>query len=164
MNRLEKIVAALKTAADPVGVILAPQLQQNWTTDADFILDNTHKYTDMHGGTKTIGRFAYNPATGELVWGPIEEQHAAMIHNQATSPFDDFVRGVYDGNKIMLRWYNTDPYSTPDEIQAQSFDAWWDTKKMLEDNGIPGGMEIQLGVDTGSIKNELGGELGRFYR
>lgn len=164
MKILSKIIEFLRTAGEPIGITLAPQTMKNWTTDADFILDNTYKYTDMYGNTPTIGRFAYNPKTGELVWGPMEEQHAVMIHNQGNSPFDEFVRGVYDGSKVMLRWYNTDPYATPDEIQANSFDAWWDTKKMLEANGMPGGMEVQLGVDTGTIKEELGGELGRFYR
>jgi len=151
-------------AGEPRGVVISPQIAVNWTTDADFILDNKFKYSDMHGGYKTIGRFAYNPKTGEMVWGPMEEQHAVMIHNQSNSPFDNFIRGVYDGNQIMLRWYNPDPYASPDEIQAASFDAWWDTKRMLETNGLPAGMEIKLGVDTGTIKEELGGELGRFYR
>lgn len=159
---LRKVLRML--AGSPVGVKLAPQIEQHWTTDADFILDNTYKYSDMHGDYKTIGRFAYNPSTGELVWGPMDEQHAVMIHNQSSSPFDDFVRGVYDGNRVMLRWYNNDSMATPDEIQARSFDAWWDTKQMLERNGMPPGMDVELGVDTATIKEELGGEWGRYYR
>jgi len=164
MERIKRISWLLarftRRAGEPVGVTLSQSVHDNWTTDADFILDNISIYGDQ----SPVGRFAYNPKTGELVWGEMEVQHAQMIANQATSAFDEFVRGVYDGRQIMLRWYSTDAYATQDEIQTESFDAWWDTKQMLEANGMPPGMEVKLGVDTAGIKQELGGEMGRFYR
>lgn len=138
-------------AGEPVGVQLSPIIKRNWTLDADFILDNVNKYND-----KRVGRFAYNPKTFELVWDNEMTQHAIMIMNQSGSPFDDFVRGAYDGNTVYIRWYSTNPQATADEIQAESFDAWWSVKKMLEANGMPAGMEVKLGVDTQDLKNEMG--------
>lgn len=82
--------------------------------------------------------------------------HADLIANQASSPFDDFVRGVYANGKIMLRWYNSDPYATSDEIKATSFDAWFRTKSMLERNGMPPGMPVEMGLSTEDIQNEVG--------
>lgn len=153
---LQKAIELLRTAGDPVGVTMAEQFVNNWTTDAEFLLDNQQLY----GEETHIGRFAYNPKTGELVIGPMTEMHAIMIHNQATSPPDEFVRGVYTGDKIMLRWYSTNPYAPSDEIKAESFDAWWDTKEMLERNGMPPGMPIEMGVSTSDIQEDV----GTFYR
>jgi hypothetical protein len=140
----------LLTAGKPVGVKLSPSISDNWTLDADFILANTNKYSN-----DPIGRFAYNPKTRELVWGPMSQMHAIMIGNQASSPFDDFVRGVYTGSSIMLRWYSAS--TDPDEVKAENFDAWYSTKQMLENNGLPGGIDVTFGADTAAIRNEVGG-------
>ena len=148
--------ALKRLAGEPVGVQLSQSVYDNWTTDAEFILDNKFKY----GDGKSVGRFAYNPKTGELVWGDRITPHSALVYNQASSPFEEFVRGVYDGYTIMLRWYGTDPHAGSDVIKAQSFDAWWDTKQMLEANGLPAGMEVQLGVSTADIRQEVGREWG----
>ena len=154
--RTQGLRAALQLlAGEPVGVTLAQQVYDNWTTDADFILDNQHLYRN-----EPVGRFAYNPKTGELAIGPMNEQHSIMVHNQTSGPFDEFVRGVYTSGKILLRWYSTDPYAASDEIKSESFDAWWETKEMLEQNGMPPGMPIEMGVSTGDIQEEV----GRFYR
>ena len=113
---------------EPNGVKIDPRLYDLYDFESvDFILDAPHKYK----GTP-IGRFAYNTETGELVFGPMNEMHAIMVQKWASSPFDQFVRGVYDSGKIMLRWYAPNPYAPPDEIKAASFDQWWDTKQMLE--------------------------------
>jgi hypothetical protein len=139
-----------------LGVTLAPQIYDNWTTDAEFILDNRQLYQNQ----EPVGRFAYNPKTDELAIGPMNEQHAIMIHNQTSSAPDEFVRGVYTSGKVMLRWYSTNPYADSDEIKAESFEAWWETKEMLEQNGMPPGMPVEMGVSTGDIQEEV----GRFYR
>lgn len=140
-------------AGEPVGVVLSDQVKRNWTTDADFILDNRFKYQKKD----PIGRFAYNPKTKELVWDKMSKMHAHMIAEQSNSPFDDFVRGVYDGNKVMLRWYGTDPTMSAEDIKMESFNAWYDTKQMLEANGLPAGMPVEMGYSTEALRDEVGG-------
>lgn len=137
--------------ASPNGVKLAPQVFENWELSPEFILDSKR----MHSG-EPVGRFAFNPDTKEMVIGTIGQSHAELIANQAISLFDDFVRGVYSNGKIMLRWYSSDPYATADEIKADSFDAWFRTKSMLERNGMPAGMPVEMGLSTEDIQNEVG--------
>lgn len=135
---------------------LHPRILETWNIDEEFILNSTPMYKeDEH-----VGRFAYNPKTGELVIGGMSALHAQEVGWQSNSPFDDFVRGVYTGDKIMLRWYSTNPYASSDEIKAESFDAWYDTKVMLERNGLPAGMPVEMGVSTEDIKDDV----GSFYR
>lgn len=49
------------------------------------------------------------------------------------------------------------PYKSKEEIQAESFEAWWATKQMLERKGLPPGMEVELGVSTGDIAQNIPG-------
>lgn len=150
MNYLHAAIHVL--SSEPVGVVVNPRLLNNYE-DADFILDRVNKYD----GT-SIGRFAYNPKTNELVWGPISERHAIMIHNFAHGKFDDFVRGFYSkptGN-IIIRWYSSDPYMPPEEIRSHTYNAWFDVKEMLEKNGLPGNITVAVGAGNEFIKNELG--------
>lgn len=137
-------------------VKLAPRILETWNIDEEFILNSTPMYKeDEH-----VGRFAYNPNTGELVIGPMTEMHSIMIHNQSGSPFEEFVRGVYTGDEIMLRWYSTNPYASSDEIKAESFDAFYDTELMLERNGKPPEVKVRKGVSTEDIREDV----GTFYR
>ena len=156
MNISEHLQRAINIlAAKPVGVKLATQAIDNYDFDADFILDAKNKYTGQ-----VVGRFAYNPKTRELAIGDMTTMHAITIGNQfRKSKFDDFVRGVYTGDKVMLRWYG-DPMLSRDEIKSASFEAWYDTKEMLEKNGLPPGMPVEMGVTTETLKEEL----GTFYK
>ena len=135
---------------------LNPRIYELWDINEDFILDSTPKYkNDEH-----VGRFAYNPKTGELVIGTMTNQHAIEIAWQASSPFDEFVRGVYTGDSVMLRWYSTNPYASSDEIKAESYDAFYDTQIMLKRNGLPPNVIVNFGVSTEDIRQDV----GRFYR
>jgi len=135
---------------------LHPRIYELWDISEGFILDSTPKYK----GGDHVGRFAYNPKTGELVLGTLNAQHAQDIAWQATSNFDEFVRGVYTGDKIMLRWYSTNPYASSDEIKAESFEAFYDTQLMLKNNGMPSNVIVDFGVSTEDIKRDL----GSYYR
>jgi len=135
------------------GVKLSPIVTDNYDlAGVDFILDAKNRFNGQ-----PVFRFAYNPKTRELAMGPRNEMHAIMIHNQTSSPFEQFVRGVWDGSSIYLRWYSTDPYASPDDIKMQSFDAWADTKEMLERNGLPPGTEVQMGLSTQDLKDQFEG-------
>jgi len=137
---------------------LHPRILELWDINEDFILDSSPKYEeDDH-----VGRFAYNPNTGELVIGTFKNQHAIDIGWQSSSPFDEFVRGVYTGDRVMLRWYSADPYATSEEIKMSSFNAFYDTELMLKNNGLPPGVQIERGVSTEDIAQETG--LGGAYR
>ena len=146
---LKKAISIL--SKKPVGVRISPQAMSMYDFDEEFILDSKHKYSK-----EPVGRFAYNPKTRELVLGDMVQMHSIMIHNQSSSPFDDFVRGVYTGSRVMLRCYGS-PGMDKEEIRQKSFDAWYDTKAMLEANGLPGGMDVELGVSTQDIREEVGG-------
>ena len=119
-------------------------------------MDSKPKYEDY----PHVGRFAYNPKTGELVLGTLKNMHAIDIGWQSNSPFDDFVRGVYTGDEIMLRWYSPDPYATSEEIMEASFNAFYDTELMLERNGKPSNVTVRRGVGTEDIQQEV----GRFFK
>ena len=112
MFKFLKRALKILRAGQPVGVKIFPYMEENWTLDADFILDNVHKSTG-----ETVGRFAYHPKTRELVWDDLKTQHSIMMAHATGNP-DEFVRGVYDGNKIYLRYYSTNPYAKPDEIKT----------------------------------------------
>jgi len=137
---------------------LHPRILELWDINEDFVLDSNPKYED----DEHVGRFAYNPNTGELVIGTFKNQHAIDIGWQSSSPFDEFVRGVYTGDRVMLRWYSADPYATSEEIKMSSFNAFYDTELMLKNNGLPPGVQIERGVSTEDIAQETG--LGGAYR
>jgi len=139
-------------------VKLHPRVLELWDINEDFILDSNPKYED----DERVGRFSYNPNTGELVIETFKNQHAIDIGWQASSPFDEFVRGVYTGDKVMLRWYGANPYATSEKIKMDSFNAFYDTEEMLKRNGLPPGMQIDHGVSTEDIRQDTG--LGGAYR
>lgn len=147
-NFLKQALKILR-AGRPVGVKIFPYMEENWTLDADFILDNTHKST-----SEAIGRFAYNPNTKELVWGDIGTMHSAMMAHASGNP-DEFVRGVYDGYQVYLRWYSANPYATSEDIKVDSFNAWYDTEQMLKENGLPSEMHVERGVTTEMLKEKV---------
>jgi len=153
MSTMIHLKRALKLlAAIPSGVKLSPVFSEHWNINPDFILNSSPKDNPK----EHVGRFAYNPKTRELVMGTMHDMHAIIVRQQSSSAFDDFVRGVYDGTMIYLRWYGADPYADPDEIKAQSFDMWYETKQMLERNGLPSGMGVKMGVSTQDLKESIG--------
>ena len=85
------------------GINIPPENARNWDLAQDLF-----RSTGKYDGAMVVGKFSYNPATGEMFIAPVSELHAHTIRlmrrrGVTKSNFEEFVRGIafYETTKAL---------------------------------------------------------------
>ncbi len=146
--------------------VMFPQIfhkgYHSWFPTDSFILHirpcNLDSYYDK---IAHVGRFSYEPESGEFLPATIDTAHNGTIRMFGTHPFNEYVRGIYVREKklILIR-----PYYNPLDEEGRfdpyrGYDPGIDRIKMtqtidmLVDNGLPEDLTIVTRANNELIKS-----------
>jgi hypothetical protein len=146
-----------------LGVEIVPEQREgyfSWAPTDDFILHMRPQHSLPKDPYAQVGRFSYEPESGEFLMGRIDQKHAATINQFGRHGFNRYVRGIYitDPKLILIRAYfdpldengvYDDNIEFDPEIDQQKTDK---TLEMLIKNNLPSDAGIITRVDNEAVK------------
>jgi hypothetical protein len=132
----------------------------SWVPTDDFILHMRSQHSLPKDPYAQVGRFSYEPESGEFLMGRLDQKHAATIDQFGSHGFNRYVRGIYirDRKLILIRAY-FDPLDENGKYDDnREFDPGLDQQKtdktleMLIKNNLPSDAGIITRVDNEAVK------------
>ncbi|RME31035.1 hypothetical protein D6789_03940, partial [Candidatus Woesearchaeota archaeon] len=108
-------------------VVIPPMGNRRWLRNGENILDMTLEIDGVPQQDSYVGRFSYQPFTGEFLPDVLASHHHETIHQYGSHSFNEYQRGIYvrPRRTLLLRpyWNPVDEHGRFDPYQAFDYEV-----------------------------------------